>query len=255
MLAAPVELVRLAALVAVGERFGSGAIAFSGPFDGALLALRRRRALRTVRSVVFCCHGWVPVQTPYYHRLAHPRTLLLFLQDQSASISKKKGLHLAGAKPESAASLILFDCFQIPSGTGVDAATDPIVAAIECFPEGTPIKRPLTTSLAVPPPDQSQVPKAEPAKEAPSPPSWRETAPIAAALGAILSAMESGPKVGPALKAYRSAIRRQGQEAATLGGPDAMEAVLRPVVEAAPDQAVREVALTEAWAELPGWRS
>jgi hypothetical protein len=115
------------------------------------------------------------------------------------------------------------------------------------------MKRPLTTSLAVPPPDQPQTPKAGPADGSPLS-SWRDTAPIAAALIAILSAMESGPKVGPAVKAFRSAIRRQGQEAATIGGPDAMEAVLRQVVEAAPDQAGREVALTEAWAGLPGWR-
>ena len=47
--------------------------------------------------------------------------------------------------------------------------------------------------------------------------------------------MESGPKAGPAVKAYRSAIRRQGQNAAAIGGRDAMEAVLRQVVDAAPD--------------------
>lgn len=89
----------------------------------------------------------------------------------------------------------------------------------------------------------------------PAPQTWRETAPIAAALGAILRTMESGPKVGPALKAYRSALRRHGEEAAAIGGSDAMEAVLRQVVEAAPDQAGREAALTEAWAGLSGWRS
>ena len=114
------------------------------------------------------------------------------------------------------------------------------------------MKRPLTTSLAVLPPDQPQTPKAEPADGSPLP-SWRDTAPIAAALIAILSAMESRPKVGPALKAYRSAIRRQGQEAATLGGPDAMEAGLRQVVEAALDQVGRETTLTGAWDGLPGW--
>lgn len=116
------------------------------------------------------------------------------------------------------------------------------------------MKRPFTTSLALPPPDQPHAPKAEPADGAP-PPSRRETAPIAAALIAILSAMESGPKAGPAVKAYRSPIRRQGQDAAAIGGPDTMETVLRQVVEAAPDQAGREAALADAWAGLPGWRS
>lgn len=116
------------------------------------------------------------------------------------------------------------------------------------------MKRPLTTSLAVPPPDQPQTPKAGPADGSPLS-SWREAAPIAAALIAILSAIESGPKVGPAVKAFRSAIRRQGREATTIGGPDAMETVLRQVVETAPDQAEREATVAEAWTGLPGWRS
>ena len=84
---------------------------------------------------------------------------------------------------------------------------------------------------------------------------WRDLALIALALIAILSALESGPKAGPAVKAYRSAIRRQGLEAATIGGLDGMEAVLRQIVEAAPDQAGREVTLTEAWASLPRWQA
>ncbi|TXM63789.1 hypothetical protein FV226_27260 [Methylobacterium sp. WL12] len=117
------------------------------------------------------------------------------------------------------------------------------------------MKRPLTTSFASPPPGQPQELKAEPAEASPLLTTWRETAPIVAALGAILTAMESGPKVGPAVKAYRSAIRRHGQDAAAIGGSDAMEAVLRQVVEAAPDQAGREGALAEAWAGLPGWRT
>ncbi|MCJ2110275.1 hypothetical protein MKK64_03470 [Methylobacterium sp. E-025] len=117
------------------------------------------------------------------------------------------------------------------------------------------MKRSLTTSFASPPPSQHQAPNTEPADGAPLPATWRETAPIAAALIAILSAMESGSKAGPAVKAYRSAIRRQEQDAATIGGPDAMEVVLRQVIEAAPDQAGREVALTESWAGLPGWRT
>ncbi len=113
------------------------------------------------------------------------------------------------------------------------------------------MKRPLTTNLSAPPLEQAEAHESE----ASTPANWRDTAPIVAALISILSAMESGPKAGPAVKAYRSAIRRQGQEAATIGGSDAMETVLRQVVEAAPDQAEREATLAEAWTGLPGWRS
>lgn len=112
------------------------------------------------------------------------------------------------------------------------------------------MKRPLTTSLSAPPLEQAEARESEASKPA----NWRDTAHIVAALISILSAMESGPKAGPAVKAYRSAIRRQGQEAAAIGGGDAMEAVLRQVVDAAPDQANREAALVEAWAGLPSWR-
>ena len=113
------------------------------------------------------------------------------------------------------------------------------------------MKRPFTTNLSAPPLKQAEAHEPEVSTAS----NWRDLAPIASALIAILSAMESGPKAGPAVKAYRSAIRRQGQEAATIGGPEAMEEVLRRVVEAAPDQTGRETALAEAWAGLPGWRA
>ena len=113
------------------------------------------------------------------------------------------------------------------------------------------MKRPLTTNFSATPLKTADAPESEVSLPA----TWRETAPIVTALGAVLSTMERGPKAGPAVKAYRSAIRRHGQEAAVIGGSDAMEAVLRQVVEAAPDQAGREAALTEAWAGLPGWRT
>ena len=99
------------------------------------------------------------------------------------------------------------------------------------------MKRPLTTNFSATPLKTADAPESEVSLPA----TWRETAPIV--------------KAGPAVKAYRSAIRRHGQEAAVIGGSDAMEAVLRQVVEAAPDQAGREAALTEAWAGLPGWRT
>ena len=113
------------------------------------------------------------------------------------------------------------------------------------------MKRPLTTNLSAPPLEQAEAH----ASEASTPANWRDTAPIVAALISILSAMESGPKAGPAVKAYRSAVRRQGQEAAAIGGSEVMEAVLRQVVDAAPDQTGREATLVEAWAGLPGWRT
>ena len=113
------------------------------------------------------------------------------------------------------------------------------------------MKRPLTTNLSAPPLKQAEA--REPEVSTPS--NWRDLAPIASALIAILSAMESGPKAGPAVKAYRSAIRRHGQEAATISGPNAMEAVLRSVADAAPDRAARrEAIIGEAWTGLPGWR-
>ena len=112
------------------------------------------------------------------------------------------------------------------------------------------MKRPLTTNLSAPPPKQAEAREAEVS----TPANWRDLAPIVSTLSTILSAMESGSKAGPAVKAYRWALRRQGQDAAAIGGADAMGTVLRQVVAAAPDQAGRDATLAEAWAGLPGWR-
>ena len=72
----------------------------------------------------------------------------------------------------------------------------------------------------------------------------------------LVAAIESQPSAGPAVKAFRTAIRRKGEEAAAAGGSEAMEAVLQIVRDAAPDRAERREALIEAaWADLPGWRS
>jgi hypothetical protein len=58
------------------------------------------------------------------------------------------------------------------------------------------------------------------------------------------------------VKAFQSAIRRKGEEASAAGGTEAMEAVLRQVVEEAPDRAQRrEAIIGEAWTGLSGWRS
>ncbi|TXM97525.1 hypothetical protein FV242_31325 [Methylobacterium sp. WL64] len=115
------------------------------------------------------------------------------------------------------------------------------------------MKRPLTTSTAAPPPGQHQASRPAPAEAPPPAPTWRETTPVAAALIAILSAVESSPRAGPATKAYRSAMRRQGEEAAAIGGIAAMEAVLRQVAEVDADHAdVRVAIVRAAWAGVSG---
>jgi hypothetical protein len=115
------------------------------------------------------------------------------------------------------------------------------------------MKRPLTTSFAAPPP--SPTAPAEPdAPPTPPAPTWREVAPIVAALIGTLESIETGPKAGPAMKAHRSALRRQGQAAAALGGPEAMAAVLEQVGGADALRADRRLAIVrEAWAGLPDW--
>ncbi|KAA0121508.1 hypothetical protein CIW48_23195 [Methylobacterium sp. P1-11] len=110
------------------------------------------------------------------------------------------------------------------------------------------MKRPLTTSFSAPPPA-----RAEPPEPAPAAASWRDVAPFAAALIATLEAIEAGPKAGPAMRAHRSAMRRQGEAAAALGGSEALEAVLNQVAEADAAQAAQRLALIrEAWTGLPG---
>jgi hypothetical protein len=86
----------------------------------------------------------------------------------------------------------------------------------------------------------------------------RETiAPIVETLTAVIAAVESQPADGPAWKAFQSAIRRNGEEAAAAGGSDAMEGpVLHAVADAAPDRSERrETIICAAWVGLPGWRS
>lgn len=112
------------------------------------------------------------------------------------------------------------------------------------------MKRPLTTGFAAPPPSGTR----PAAPDDPPVPTWREVAPIVAALVAVLEAIETGPKAGPAMKAHRSAMRRQGEAAAALGGPEAMAAVLRQVADTDPVRAERRLAfIREAWTGLSGW--
>ena len=111
------------------------------------------------------------------------------------------------------------------------------------------MKRPLTTSFSAPPD-----PEPPTAPERPPTPSWREIAPIVAALVTILEAIESGPKAGPAMRAHRSALRRQGEAAAVLGGTDALETAVQQVADAEPARAAPRLDLIrDAWAGLPGW--
>jgi hypothetical protein len=110
------------------------------------------------------------------------------------------------------------------------------------------LKRPLTTSFSAPP-----NPEPPAAPERPSVPSWREVAPIVAALVTILEAIESGPKAGPAMRAHRSSLRRQGEAAAALGGADALETALQQVAVADPARAALRLDLVrDAWTGLPG---
>lgn len=110
------------------------------------------------------------------------------------------------------------------------------------------MQRPRTTVFSAAPP-------AEPAK--PVKPPWEETAAtVGGALVYLVAAIENQPAAGPAVKAFRTAIRRKGEEAAAAGGREGMEAVLKIVRDAAPDRAERREALIDAaWTGLADWRS
>ncbi len=123
---------------------------------------------------------------------------------------------------------------------------------LQPYSRSTHYEAPLTTNFATPVP--SQAPRTEP--EQPSPPTWREVAPIVAALVATLEAIEIGPKAGPAMRVHRSALRRQGEAAAALGGPEVMDAVLHQVAEVDQARSERRLAFVrEAWVGLPGLRA
>ena len=74
-------------------------------------------------------------------------------------------------------------------------------------------------------------------------------------IDAILTAIEGQGGRGPAMTAYRAAIRRQGETLAEAGGPEVMEHVLAQLVALSPRGAEREAIVTAAWAGLAGWRS
>lgn len=120
------------------------------------------------------------------------------------------------------------------------------------------MKRPRSTSTVAPSPGQppSTGPATTPEATPVPPPLWRETAPIVAAVLAALDVVETAPRSGPAAKAYRSVLRREGEAAVALGGPEAMAAVLQQILKVEPEKAkTRRVILGMAWSDLPGWRS
>ena len=110
------------------------------------------------------------------------------------------------------------------------------------------MQRPRTTVHSAQPPT-------EPAKSVAPP--WQETAAlISGSLIYLVAAIESQPTAGPAMKAFNAAIRHKGEEAATAGGSEAMDAVLQIVCDAAPDRAERrETLINLAWSGIPEWRS
>lgn len=114
------------------------------------------------------------------------------------------------------------------------------------------MKRPRTTSFAEPAPSRDGAADPPP----PPAPTWREVAPIVATLIATLEAIETGPKAGPAMRAHRSAMRRQGEAAVALGGPEALDAVLHQIAAADPARSdARCARVRDAWSGLPDPRA
>ena len=75
----------------------------------------------------------------------------------------------------------------------------------------------------------------------------------AAAIVALLRAVEGLPPDSPAASAYRAAIRRKGEALAAEGPPDALAHAVTLIRIEAPSLAEHRAAvLTAAWAGLPG---
>lgn len=78
---------------------------------------------------------------------------------------------------------------------------------------------------------------------------------IGAATIALLTAIEGAPSGSPAATAFRSALRRKGQDLAAAGGPSALADVLARIRIADPARAeTREAMISEQWVGLAGWR-
>ena len=76
------------------------------------------------------------------------------------------------------------------------------------------------------------------------------------AVVSILAAMEAQPVSTPVLTAFGRALRRKGEEIASLGGHEMMVAVVdRAAAVTIGRGPSRRAALAEAWSDLPEWRA
>lgn len=92
------------------------------------------------------------------------------------------------------------------------------------------------------------------ARPAASPPVASGPEDVAAALVAVLGAIEGLSDGSPAAGAYRAALRRKGEALAEAGGTPALLDALARVRAADPARAdARETVITAAWDGIPGW--
>lgn len=76
---------------------------------------------------------------------------------------------------------------------------------------------------------------------------------VASSILVLVSGIERHDPSAPAALAFRSALRRKGQDLADAGGPAALADMLARIRAADPDRAdAREAVITAAWAGLPG---
>lgn len=79
---------------------------------------------------------------------------------------------------------------------------------------------------------------------------------LAASILVLLAGIERHPPGAPAALAFRSALRRKGQDLAETGGPAALADMLARIRAADPERAAaRETIITTAWAGLAGPQS
>lgn len=76
---------------------------------------------------------------------------------------------------------------------------------------------------------------------------------LTASILSLVSSIERHDPGAPAALAFRSALRRKGQDLADAGGPTALADMLARIRAADSDRAdAREAVITAAWADLPG---
>ncbi|MCJ2084892.1 hypothetical protein MKK88_02640 [Methylobacterium sp. E-005] len=75
---------------------------------------------------------------------------------------------------------------------------------------------------------------------------------LATSILMVLAGIERHTPGAPAALAFRSALRRKGQDLAEAGGPTALADMLARIRATDPDRAdARETVITAAWAGLP----